>query len=151
MSGLLESALAEAVGGGTVASVVILAEWFRNWRSGQDRKKRARTAVEVELHRLDRALHSRNRPPPVVHIDAIVALVRVGMDRTGDPLNETDLAHLQAAIDEYNAAAVRLAGESTGASRAMGDHATVMASLEEQTANARMDVEAAVAALRKRL
>lgn len=154
ISAVIGKALPEAIGGGAVAFVLFLADWMRSSRANSERRRLSRQAARTELHGLRSTAEATREPLDGVvlrSVDAgvLFALVRIGMERTGDPMTEVELGRVARSCQAFNAAASRAFAEASGVSRAMGDHAEMLSLAHDQLARAARELKDSLDGLEK--
>lgn len=126
--GVWEQALPEAIGGAAVALIVLATDSVRSRRARGARIRKAGEAAATELasKRTAASLVADGRVPPdqvrQIPQGGLASLVQVGMERIGDAEVDVALARVSEELECFNGTALRLAVETTGVSRAMGDH-----------------------------
>lgn len=146
-----QGALPEALGGGTVALVLLGLERLRDHLKRKETLSKARFAIKTELRTLRRAAVSmqdmgETQVPNQLRGFALAPLVQVSMEGLGQPDLEAGLASVLGYIDQCNSLALSIAIESIGVNRAMGDHeetvAAAMAHLKEATSTLISSIDA---------
>lgn len=129
------NAVPEAIGGGSVAVVLLFVEWVRErWRhSAKISKARAAADSELQSLRSVAAALSEGRDadsrPGRLDAGPLTSLIRLGMERIGDLDTEAALARVRGGVEVCNGHSETLAREASSVGRAMGDHAAVVAGL----------------------
>lgn len=130
-----QNAIPEAIGGATVALIVFVAEWIRGGIVRSRQIGKARFAALTELRTIRSSANSvleAEAMPAEVHplrTSALQSLVQIGMEGLGKPDHEAALAVICEEVDTFNALTLRLVIETSGISRAMGDHSQTVSGL----------------------